>query len=146
VTPFLFGTLVVGLSFAFGSAVRRARRDWVYRLRLTLVFGHLEWTESPQFSPELSEVVIEAPFEAMNCTEVVLVRVYRSSERLLFRLDDRAGHRAQLCARWYDSGVPLLLVTEHRGAVLHGPGGLFLGQLVPHGAASPNRVESTEWQ
>ena len=145
-TVFFFGTLVVGWSFAFGSAVRRARRDWVYRLRLTLVFAHLDWMESPQFSPELSEVVIEAPFEAMNCTEVVLVRVYRSSERLLFRLDDRAGDRSQLCARWYDSGVPLLLVTDHRGAVLHGPGGLFLGQLVPHGSASPDRVESTEWQ
>jgi hypothetical protein len=145
-TLLFFGSLVVGASCLLGSTLRRARYDWEYRLRLTLVFGQLEWMQSPQFSPDLSEVVIEAPLEVLTGAEVVLLRVQRSSERLRFRLDDLADDRSLLLARWYDAGVPLLLESDDRGAVLHGPGGRLLGQLVPHGLASPYRDESVERQ
>jgi hypothetical protein len=137
--------VVLGLSLLIASARRRARCDWTYEVRLMVVLGYLDWLESPQRGLELSEVRLTAPFEPSISNELLLARPHRcGTQPILFRLHESMGDRRPCCTHWYEDGTSLLLASDDFGAVLHGPDGRLLGQLVQDGGVGAGRVGSIE--
>jgi len=127
-------TIMVGLSPVLALVFSRMKNDWARERRFILVLGHLDWLDFPRGDLVLSEVRLAAPCEPSMCDEIVLVRCGSLGEQpITFHVDVPPGQPAQFCARWCDAATPLLLATDDRGAVLKGPGGQLLGQLVEPG-------------
>lgn len=82
---------------------------------------------------ELSDVVLEVPFTRLLTNEFVLQRRSRFGRHTItFRLHGPLAERVQQLLVWGIAATPLILAVDEQGAVLHGPDGEFIGQVVNH--------------
>ena len=102
--------VAIGLSVMFVQVLNPIRRDWPCWLRFMIVFGKLDWLESPHVCLAMSEVLIAAQCELSIDDELTLVRPGPSgTERILLFLDEPLLERmwTWTCTRWRDEATPL---------------------------------------